>query len=216
GRLEAWCKRHGYSGKKPGSVLIDRLRSAPKAASRLSEQTAGQLIRVQVQLVQGVRATIRALDQSISEATETHPYAPLFATMPRIGKVSLGQVIGEIGPILERAQSCEQLIAEAGVVPVTRASGKARTVSFRFATNRRARVALTTFADNSRHGSDWASKIYNDARARQKRHPHAIRILARAWLRVMWACWRDGVCYDPVIHQTNSKINKPADTPLAA
>ncbi|MFF4147693.1 IS110 family transposase [Streptomyces sp. NPDC001698] len=216
GRLEAWCKRHGYSGKKPGSVLIDRLRSAPKAASRLSEQAAGQLIRVQVQLVQGVRATIRALDQSISEATETHPYAPLFATMPRIGKVSLGQVIGEIGPILERAQSCEQLIAEAGVVPVTRASGKARTVSFRFATNRRARVALTTFADNSRHGSDWASKIYNDARARQKRHPHAIRILARAWLRVMWACWRDGVCYDPVIHQTNSKINKPADTPLAA
>uniref|UniRef100_UPI003D72B6C2 IS110 family transposase n=2 Tax=Streptomyces TaxID=1883 RepID=UPI003D72B6C2 len=26
GRLEAWCKRHGYSGKKPGSVLIERLR----------------------------------------------------------------------------------------------------------------------------------------------------------------------------------------------
>jgi transposase len=127
---------------------------------------------------------------------------------------TLGQVIGEIGPILERAQTCEQLIAEAGVVPVTRASGKARTVSFRFATNRRARVALTTFADNSRHGSDWAAKIYNDARARKKRHPHAIRILARAWLRAMWACWRDGVCYDPVIHQAN-KINTATDTPLA-
>lgn len=216
GRIEAWCKRHGYSGKKPGSTLIERLRSAPKAASRLSEQVAGQLVRVQVQLVQGIRATLRALDKSIAEAAETHPYAPLFATMPRIGKVSLGQVIGEIGPILERSQTCEQLIAEAGVVPVTRASGKARTVSFRFATNRRARVALTTFADNSRHGSDWAAKIYNDARARQKRHPHAIRILARAWLRVMWACWRTGVCYDPAIHQANSKIKIATDTPLAA
>jgi hypothetical protein len=105
--------------------------------------------------------------------------------MPRIGKVSLGQVIGEIGPLLERAQTCEQLIAEAGVVPVTRASGKSRTVAFRFATNRRARIALTTFADNSRHASTWAAKIYNDARARKKRDPHAIRILARAWLRVM-------------------------------
>ncbi|WP_438296350.1 transposase [Streptomyces sp. HUAS TT7] len=216
GRLEVWCKRHGYPGKKPGSVLIERLRSAPKAASRLSEQTAGQLICVQVQLVQGARATIRTLDKAISETTEKHPYAPLFATMPRIGKASLGQAIGEIGPILERAQSCEQLIAEAGVVPVTRASGKSRTVAFRFATNRRARVALTTFADNSRHGNDWAAKIYNDARARKKRHPHAVRILARAWLRVMWACWRDGACYDPAIHQANGKINTAVEPPLTA
>jgi transposase len=216
GRLEAWCKRRGYSGKKPGSVLIERLRAAPKSASRLGEAVVEQLVRVQVQLVQGIRTTISALDKAIAEATESHPYAPLFATMPRIGKVSLGQVIGEIGPLLERAQTCEQLIAEAGVVPVTRASGKSRTVAFRFATNRRARVALTTFADNSRHGSDWAAKIYNDARARKKRHPHAIRILARAWLRVIWACWRDGTCYDPDAHATNSKINTPTEVPLAA
>ncbi|MFF3742463.1 hypothetical protein ACWDFH_20980, partial [Streptomyces kronopolitis] len=99
---------------------------------------------------------------------------------------------------------------------VTRASGKSRSVTFRFATNRRARLALTQFADNNRHNSDWAAKIYNDARARQKRHPHAIRILARAWLRAMWACWRDGTCYDPVIHQANSKINTVTEAPLAA
>lgn len=216
GRLEAWCKRRGYCSKKPGSVLIERLRSALKAASRLIDAVVEQLVRVQVQLVQGIRTTIRTLSKAIAEAVETHPYAPLFATMPRIGKVSLGQVIGEIGPILERAQTCEQLIAEAGVVPVTRASGKARTVSFRFTTNRRARVALTTFADNSRHGSDRAAKIYNDARARKKRHPHAIRILARTWLRMMRACWRDGACYDPAIHQANGKTNTSVEALLAA
>ncbi|MCZ7456173.1 IS110 family transposase [Streptomyces sp. WMMC940] len=213
GRLEAWCKRRGYSGKKPGSIQIERLRAAPQAASRISEAAVEQL--VQVQLVQGIRTTIRTLDKAIAEAVETHPYAPLFATMPRIGKVSLGQIIGEIGPLLERARTSEQLIAEAGVVPVTRASGKSRTVAFRFATNRRARIALTTFADNSRHSSDWAAKIYNDARARKKRHPPpAIRILARAWLRVMWACWRDGTCCDPVIHQANNKIDTAAEAPL--
>jgi transposase len=194
GRLEAWCKRRGYSGKKPGSVLIERRRSAPVAASRLSPAIVEQIVRVQVQLVQGIRATIRTLDKTITEAVKTHPYAPLFATMPRIGKVNLAQIIGELGPTLELSQNCEQFIAEAGVVPVTRASGKSRTVAFRYATNRRARLAVTLFADNSRHGSDWAAKIYNDARTRQKRHPHATRILARAWLRVMWACWRDGAC----------------------
>lgn len=42
------------------------------------------------------------------------------------------------------------------------------------------------------------------------------RILARSWLRVMWACWRDGSCYAPATHQANGKINTTSDTPLAA
>lgn len=207
GRLEAFCKRHGYSGKRPGSVLIERLRAAPAPASRLGQATVTRLVSVQVGLVRAIRATIRELDTAIAEAVTAHPYAALIAGLPRIGTLNLGQVIGEIGPMLERATSCAQLAAETGTAPVTKESGKHRTVTFRHAVNRRARQALMTFADNSRHGSDWAAKIYNDARARGKRHPHAVRILARAWLRVIWACWRDKTCYDPAAHQTANKIN---------
>ncbi|SOD63453.1 hypothetical protein SAMN06297387_1341 [Streptomyces zhaozhouensis] len=32
----------------------------------------------------------------------------------------------------------------------------------------------------------------------------------------MWACWRDGTCYDPATHQANNKINTAAEEPLAA
>ena len=35
---------------------------------------------------------------------------------------------------------------------------------------------------------------------RGKRHPHAIRILMRSWLRVMWACWQSDIAYDPDLH----------------
>ncbi|WP_406410885.1 IS110 family transposase [Streptomyces sp. NBC_01614] len=216
GRLEAWCKRHGYSGRKTGSVLIERLRSAPTPASRLDEAVVEQLVRVQVQLVRGIRAAIRTLDEAIAAAVDTHPYAPLLATMPRIGKINLGQIIGEIGPILERSRTSEQFIAETGVVPVTRASGKSRVVTFRYAANRRARLAIVGYADNSRHASDWAAKIYNDARADRKRHPHAARILARSWLRVIWACWRTGTCYDPEIHRAGNKTKQDPEATLAA
>ncbi|MCX4564486.1 IS110 family transposase [Streptomyces phaeochromogenes] len=216
GRLEAWCKRHSYTGNRSGSALIERLRSAPQPASRLSESVVEQLVRFQIQLVKSIRATIRTLDEAIADAVAIHPYAQLFATMPRIGKVNLGQIIGEIGPILERSRTSEQFIAETGVVPVTRASGKSRVVTFRYAANRRARLAIVGYADNSRHASDWAAKIYNDARADKKRHPHAARILARAWLRVMWACWRDGTCYDPGTHRANSKIKQDPETTQAA
>jgi hypothetical protein len=71
------------------------------------------------------------------------------------------------------------------------ASGKSKAVTFWWAANTKARSALATFAGNSRHSSPWAAKVYADARRRGKHHPHAVRILARAWLRVMWACWHN-------------------------
>ncbi len=54
------------------------------------------------------------------------------------------------------------------------------------ACNKRFRAAITTFAGNSRHASLWAAKIYNAARAADKDHLRAIRILARAWVGVIW------------------------------
>ena len=63
-----------------------------------------------------------------------------------------------------------------------------------------ARKAITAFAHNARMQSPWAAKLYADARARGKRNPHATRIVARAWLRVIWACWQHATPYDPAEH----------------
>ena len=93
------------------------------------------------------------------------------------------------------------MAALAGLVPVTKKSGKHEAVHFRWACNKRLRVALTTFADNSRHSSLWAAEIYHQARAHCKDHPHAVQILARAWIRVMWRCWQTGTPYDPALHK---------------
>ena len=114
--------------------------------------------------------------------------------------VSLAQVVAEVGPILDRAGDVEHASAECCATPVTRASGKTKAVTFRWAANTKAWQALTTFASNSRQSSPWAAKLYADARRRGKHHPHAVRILARAWLRVIWACWHTGTPYDPPAH----------------
>ena len=132
--------------------------------------------------------------------------AKLLAPMPRIGEVNLAQIVAEVGPVLERVDTVEQAIAECGAAPVTRASGKTRTVGFRWAANRRARTAPHAFADNSRHASPWAARLDADARRRGKHHPHAIRILARAWLRVIWACWHTDTAYDPARHRAEQRL----------
>ena len=53
------------------------------------------------------------------------------------------------------------------------------------------------FANGSRLAGPWAAGVYAAAIARGCRHPHAIRILARAWLRIIWRCWQDGTTFDP-------------------
>lgn len=67
-----------------------------------------------------------------------------------------------------------------------------------------------TLSDNSRHACQWAAEKYRAARARGCHHPHAIRILARAWVRVLWRCWQDGRPYDPDLHVGAKRCHEPA------
>jgi hypothetical protein len=45
-----------------------------------------------------------------------------------------------------------------------------------------------------------------EAIARGCDHPHAVRILARAWARVIWRCWQDRTPYDPALHRAARRL----------
>lgn len=206
-RMKMFCRRHSYCGRRSANELLQRLRSAPEPTGVLEDRTLAELVAAQTRLLHTLLATIADLDRAIGAALLDHTKATLLAPMPRIGEINLAQVVAEVGPILDRAVDVEHACAEIGATPVTRASGKHTGVSFRWAVNTRARQALMTFADNSRHASPWAARLYADARARGKRHPHAIRILARAWIRVIWACWHTNTPYQPARHRAEQHLN---------
>jgi len=205
-RLAMFCRRHSYSGRRTPEQLLARLRSAPEPTEALRAETLTELVRAQARQLRTLLGTIADLDRAIGAALLDHPKAGLLAPMPRIGEINLAQIIAEVGPILDRAADVHHACAEVGAAPVTKESGKGRAVNFRWAVNTRARFALMTFADNSRHASPWAAELYAAARARGKRHPHAIRIVARAWVRVMWACWHTNTAYNPALHRAEQKL----------
>jgi hypothetical protein len=205
-RLAASCRRHSYRGGRSPAELLARLRQVPTPPVGLAPEVLTELVSAQVRLLRTLLATIADLDRALSAGLLGHAKAKPLTPTPRIGEVNLAQNIAEVGPILDRATTVEQAIAECGTAPVTRASGKTKTVSFRWAANHQARITLHTFADNSRHASPWAAKLYADARRRGKHHPHAIRILARAWLRVMWACWHNNTAYNPAKHRAEQRL----------
>ncbi len=158
------------------------------------------MFRAYVGILRPLVGRIRELTSSIEHEVGELPHGCVVMSFPRAGRVNAAQILAELGDDPTRFQTEDQLAAEAGVAPVTYESGKRRGVGFRWACNKRLRQALTTFADNSRHASPWAAAVYAKARARGCDHPHAVRVLARAWLRVLWRCWRDLTPYEPANH----------------
>jgi transposase len=216
-RMAAFLVKHSYSGRRPAAQLLERLRAAPAGTTgeALTEALRDAVLAL-VAVLTALNTAVRDLDRSTAAHLGEHPDGKIFASLPRSGQVNAAQVLAEWGDCRQAYAGPDSVAALAGVTPVTKESGKHRAVSFRWACNKRFRKAMTTFADNSRHASPWAAKVYSDARAAGKDHPHAIRILARAWIRVIWPCWINGVPYDPALHGAAAALARENPDQLAA
>jgi transposase len=200
-RMAAFCTKHGYSGRRPAAELLARLRTAPAGTGdEALTEALRDAVLAQVTVLRALVTALKDLDRSVIAHLGEHPDAEIFTSLPRSGRINAAQVLAEWGDARAAYDSPDAVAALAGMTPVTKESGKHRAVHFRWACNKRFRKAITTFADNSRHASPWAEHVYAQARARGHDHPHAVRILARAWIRVIYRCWQDGVPYDPARH----------------
>lgn len=202
-RLQGFLARHGYCGRRTSEQLIARLRGAPVAVVGEFERDARRAA------VLGLVAALRPLVAQISELTSeirgavrTHPDGQIFLSFFRDPKsvVTAAGLLAEIGDNRARYPTDDALAADAGQAPVAIESGKHRAAAFRWACDKRLRAHLCVLADSTRHWHPWANDVYSRARARGQDHPHAIRTLGRAWCRVLWRCWQDGVAYDPARH----------------
>ncbi len=200
-RMAAFCSQHAYCGRRSAEELLQRLRQAPAVGlGELEMDAKGELVCSLARTLSTLVDQIRLLSGRIEHQVGASDDGRILMSFPRAGRICAAQILAELGSVRERFDSDEHLAAEAGVAPVTYASGKHKAVTFRWACNHRLRRALTTLADNSRHASAWAADVYANARGRGCDHPLAIRILSRAWLRVIWRAWIDRKPYDPAVH----------------
>jgi transposase len=208
-RLHGFLARNAYCGRRSAAELLERLRAAPQA--RLGELESEARRQVVLTLVAALRPfveQIRLLTSEIRGMLAQHPDGEIFQSLFRDPKsiVTAAELLAEIGDRRDRHPASSSLEAIAGQAPVTVESGKKKVASFRWACNKTLRSAVGVLADSSRKHNPWAQKIYADAIARGKDHPHAIRILGRAWLRVIWRLWQDRIPYDPTRHGSLTRL----------
>jgi transposase len=200
-RMAHWLKTNHYSGRHTARQLVDHLTGA--AQGRITGPAAEASEVVVITLVE-VLGTLRAkqddLESRIREALLAHPDAPIFQSLPRAGTVRAATLLAEIGDCRARYPDPESLAAAAGVAPSTRQSGKYLNITYRRSCNKQLRAALIDWAQDTPRANAWAQDTYRRARTRGCRHPHAARILAQAWTRILWRCWHERTPYNPDLH----------------
>jgi transposase len=202
-RLESFLSKNRYCGAKSAPELLERLRKAPKGrASEAEMEARREAVLALVGTLKVLLERIKALEERIARAVRAHPDGQIFLSLfvsPN-STLTAASLVAHIGDRRGRYPTNEALAAAAGMSPVAVESGKRKVASFRRACDKRLRKAFATLAESTRHHHGWAKDIYRRARARGCDHAHAIRILGRAWVRVIWRMWRDGLPYDPARH----------------
>ena len=203
----AWLKTIAVRGRPaPASVLCARLRAAAPGVTGEDGTAQAGITAALTATLAVLAAQIKILQTQIAAQLATHPDARIFTSLPRAGTLRAARLLAEIGDCRSRFPDPGSLASLAGTAPVTRQSGTHISRGFRWAVSRQLRDAICNFADDSRRASPWAASIYDAARARGKDHPHAVRILARAWIFIIWRCWQDGTAYDPAKHNALQRI----------
>jgi Flp pilus assembly pilin Flp len=200
-RLGTWLAKVGYTGGKSPAILHARLTAAPRGVTGEHGTAHAHITHALVATLSALVEQIKALSEQIADQLATHADAHIFTSLPRSGKIRAAKLLAEVGDCRGRFPTPEALACLAGVAPSTRQSGTMRSVGFRWSCDKHLRDAVTDFAADSRRANPWAQDLYRRARARGHDHPHAVRILARAWLYVIWHCWQHGVGYDPAQHR---------------
>lgn len=202
-RMAAFLARNSCRGRQSPASLVERLRAAPRVVIGPAEAEARRgIVLGLVGALSGLVAQIAQLTSAIAGAVRAHADGRILLGLfvdPK-STITAATPPAEMGDARERHPTRQAPCADAGVSPVAIESGGRRAAVFRRARDHRLRAAVAVLAEAARHRHPWARDIHLRARARGADHPHAIRILGRARLRVIHQIWIRRTPYDPARH----------------
>jgi transposase len=136
------------------------------------------------------------LERAAAESFNLHPDAGIITSFPGLGALTGARVLAEIGDDRSRFQDAKGLKAYAGAAPITRASGKTRSVTHRRIKNNRLAAAGYTWAFSALTASHGARAHYDRRKDAGDRHAAAQRNLFGRLLGCLWHCLTTRQHYD--------------------
>ena len=177
----------------------------------LVEQAMGQQALALLRQLDAACASAAGLEQAAAESFNQHPDAGIITSFPGIGTLTGARVLAETGDDRSRFQDARGLKAYAGSAPITRASGKTRSVTHRRVKNNRLAAAGYTWAFAALTASPGARAHYDRRRDAGDRHTAAQRNLYGRLLGCLHHCLTTAQHYDEA-----TAFPAQATSPIAA
>ena len=153
-------------------------------------------VRSLIAVITTLNEQVKALQSEVEAVFGRHPDAKIYLSQPGLGTVLGARVLGEFGDDPHRYASGKARKNYAATSPLTRASGKKKTVTARFIRNDRLADALMAQAFTALSASPGARALYDAERARGTEHNPALRKLASRLVGILHGCLKTRTLYD--------------------
>jgi transposase len=212
--LRTFFARHRIKNPDRQTTLIETIRAAtPLTTDKALIEPHALYVQALVSQIEVLQKRIAQFDESLRIAVAEHPDEALFRALPGAGDILVPRLIAACGSDRERYQSAQELQQYSGIAPITRQSGKVRTVTRRHACPKFLRQTFHEFAEHARRWSPWSQAFYDMKRADGMKHHAALRALAFKWIRIIFHLWKTRTTYCESTYllklkQTNSPLLK--------
>ncbi|MGH3405116.1 MAG: IS110 family transposase [Streptosporangiaceae bacterium] len=185
----------------------DQMRQLP-----LVEDAMGHQALALLRQLDAACASADNLEAAATASFSQHPDAGIITSFPGLGPLTGARVLAETGDDRSRFTDAKGLRAYAGAAPITRASGKSRSVTHRRVKNNRLAAAGYTRAFSALTASPGARAHYDRRRDAGDAHAAAQRNLFSRLLGCLHHCLLTGQPYD----EATAFPAPPAAAPIAA
>ena len=179
------------------TAVIRAALRAPQLAQPASVTAASAaVVRALAAVIVTLNQQIAALERQVEAHFLVHPDAEIVLSQPGLGRILGARVLGEFGDDPARYASAKARKNYAATSPITRQSGKRKTVMARYVHNDRLRDALGRQAYSALTASPGARAYYDQLRARGIEHDPALRQLANRLVGILHGCLKTRTLYD--------------------
>jgi Transposase/Transposase IS116/IS110/IS902 family len=174
------------------AVLRSEQLGQPPAVAAAYAATVRSLVR----MITAFNAEITAMEEQVTVCFGQTRDAEIYLSQPGLGQVLAARALGEFGDDEHRYATAKNRKNYASTSPITRASGKKKTVLARYIHNNRLADALHQQAFCALTASPGARAYYDELRRRGQGHHAALRQLANRLVGILHGCLKTRTLYD--------------------
>jgi transposase len=198
--FEAFLRQHQHKRSAKWAASYARLQTVQATATAEVGQVYGQEAQFLARMMNDMVHARKQLLKEVYQAFLQHPDCTIYQSLPAAGEYLEPALLAMLGDNRQRFPTAAVLQALAGTCPVTKQSGKSRSVTFRYACDHAFRQIVQQWAKLSIRRSPWVASYYQMVRPHCRTENEAYRKLANRWLEILWRLWHDRQPYDEQRH----------------